>query len=154
MRPLAASLLFVMVLAGCGDDEPEFRPFDSADPGSVRDGPPFLGLIESRDAGEHWRAISLRGDVDFHVLAAQDTSVYGFGSDFETREPRFLSSEDRGRSWKRLSPPAELTGLTIDPRDSRHIVALGEQRGYVSRDGGSRWRPLAVPAGWSPGHPS
>ncbi len=73
--------------------------------------------------------------------------MYGFGSDFETREPRFLSSEDRGRSSKRLSPPAELTGLAIDPRDSRHIVALGEQRGYVSRDGGSRWRPLAVPGG-------
>jgi len=209
VRPLAAILLLVTVLAGCGNDEPEFRPFDSADPGivhvhglgrnpaddslmiathtglfrataegddptrvadryqdtmgfsvvgpdhflgsghpgSVRDDPPFLGLIESRDAGEHWRAISLRGDVDFHVLEAQDATVYGFGSDFETREPRFLSSEDRGRSWKRLSPPAELTGLAIDPRDSQHIVALGEQRGYLSRDGGSRWRPLAVPGG-------
>lgn len=125
----------------------------SGHPGSVRDDPPFLGLIESRDAGNNWRPISLRGEVDFHVLEAQGETVYGFGSDFETREPRFLGSEDGGRSWKRLSPPEALTGLAIDPRDSQHIVALGEQRGYVSRDGGSRWRPLAISGGlvtWTP----
>ena len=26
-------------------------------------------------------------------------------------------------------------------------MALGEERGYVSRDGGARWRPLSVPGG-------
>jgi hypothetical protein len=119
----------------------------SGHPGSVRDDPPFLGLIESRDAGNTWRPISLRGEVDFHVLEAQRKVVYGFGSDFETREPRFLRSEDGGRSWQRLSPPEGLTGLAIDPRDPRRIVALGEERGYVSRDGGSRWRPLDIPGG-------
>jgi hypothetical protein len=125
----------------------------SGHPGSVRDDPPFLGLIESRDAGNSWRPISLRGDVDFHVLEALGEIVYGFGSDFETREARFLRSDDGGRSWRRLSPPEALTGLAIDPRDPRHIVALGEQRGYVSRDGGSRWRPLPIPGGlgtWTP----
>ena len=125
----------------------------SGHPGSVRDDPPFLGLIESRDAGNNWRPISLRGEVDFHVLEAQGDTVYGFGSDFETRKARFLRSDDDGRSWTRLSPPEALSGLAIDPRNSRHIVALGEQRGYVSRDGGSSWRPLAVPGGlvtWTP----
>jgi hypothetical protein len=125
----------------------------SGHPGSVREDPPFLGLIESRDAGNEWRPISLRGEVDFHVLEAQGEVVYGFGSDFETREARFLRSEDGGRSWKRLSPPEPLIGLAIDPHDSRRIVALGEERGHVSRDGGSTWRPLAVPGGlvtWTP----
>ena len=125
----------------------------SGHPGSVRDDPPFLGLIESRDAGNKWRPISLRGEVDFHVLEAQGKIVYGFGSDFETRQARFLRSEDGGRSWKRLSPPEPLTGLAIDPRDSRLIVALGEERGHVSRDAGSTWRPLGVPGGlvtWTP----
>ena len=123
----------------------------SGHPGSADD-PPFLGLIESRDAGETWRAISLRGEVDFHVLEAHGGTVYGFGSDFDSREARFLRSEDSGRSWKRLAPPEDLLGLAIDPGDPRHIVALGEERGYVSRDGGSRWRPLGVPGGlvtWS-----
>jgi photosystem II stability/assembly factor-like uncharacterized protein len=85
--------------------------------------------------------------VDFHVLEASGRTVYGFGSDFEAREARFLRSEDGGRTWTRLSPPEPLLSLAIDPADRRHIVALGEQRGYVSRDGGSRWRPLSVPGG-------
>jgi hypothetical protein len=72
---------------------------------------------------------------------------YGFGSDFDSREARFLRSEDGGRSWTRLSPPEPLLSLAIDPADRRHIVVLGDERGYVCRDGGSRWRPLSVPGG-------
>jgi hypothetical protein len=69
----------------------------SGHPGSEND-PPFLGLIESRNAGAKWRPISLRGEVDFHVLEAQGRTVYGFGSDWETREAMFLRSYDRGRT--------------------------------------------------------
>jgi hypothetical protein len=119
----------------------------SGHPGSVRDDPPFLGLIESRDAGNRWRPISLRGEVDFHVLEAARATVYGFGSDFDSREARFLRSDDGGRTWTRLSPPESLLGLAIDPEDARRIVALGERRGYVSRDAGSTWRPLGAPGG-------
>jgi photosystem II stability/assembly factor-like uncharacterized protein len=125
----------------------------SGHPGSVAKDPPFLGLIESRDAGNSWRPISLRGEVDFHVLEAQGETVYGFGSDFESREARFLRSDDAGRSWSRLAPPEPLTGLAIDPRDARLIIALGDERGWISRDGGGSWRPLAVPGGlvtWTP----
>jgi hypothetical protein len=43
----------------------------SGHPGSIEDDPPFLGLIESRNAGNKWRPISLRGTADFHVLEAQ-----------------------------------------------------------------------------------
>ena len=113
----------------------------------------FLGLIESRDAGGTWRPISLRGEVDFHVLEAQGDVVYGYGSDFETREPRFLASADGGRSWEQLSPPEPLTGLAIDPSESRRIVGLGEERAYFSRDGGSTWRPIGLFGGfiaWTP----
>jgi photosystem II stability/assembly factor-like uncharacterized protein len=119
----------------------------SGHPGSTRDDPPFLGLIESRDAGNRWRPISLRGQVDFHVLEAAGETVYGFGSDFDSREPRFLRSDDGGRTWTRLAPPEGLLGLAINPNDPGEMVALGEQRGYVSRDGGEQWRPLAVPGG-------
>jgi hypothetical protein len=119
----------------------------SGHPGSIESDPPFLGLIESRNAGERWRPISLRGDVDFHVLEAQGESVYGFGSDWDTREARFLRSDDKGRTWSRLTPPEELLGLAIDPQDPRVSVALGEQRGWVSRDGGVSWRPLPIPGG-------
>jgi photosystem II stability/assembly factor-like uncharacterized protein len=125
----------------------------SGHPGSIEDDPPFLGLIESRNAGSTWRPISLRGDVDFHVLESQGKTVYGFGSDWETREARFLRSDDRGRTWTRLAPPEGLLGLAIDPRDPRSSVALGEQRAWFSRDGGASWRPLSIPGGlaaWTP----
>jgi photosystem II stability/assembly factor-like uncharacterized protein len=123
----------------------------SGHPGS-EDDPPFLGLIESRNAGADWRPISLRGETDFHVLEALGRTVYGFGSDWDTREPRFLRSDDGGRTWTRLTPPEQLLGLAIDPEDPRVSVALGEQRGWVSRDGGATWRPLPIPGGlvtWS-----
>jgi hypothetical protein len=124
----------------------------SGHPGSIENDPPFLGLIESRNAGTSWRPISLRGDVDFHVLEAQDKTVYGFGSDWETREARFLRSDDRGRTWTRLSPPEELLSLAIDPANPRVSVALGEGRAWLSRDGGASWRQLPGPGGmvsWS-----
>jgi hypothetical protein len=124
----------------------------SGHPGSIENDPPFLGLIESRNAGKKWRPVSLRGEVDFHVLEAQGKTVYGFGSDWDTREARFLRSDDGGRTWTRLTPPEELLSLAIDPRDPRVSVALGEERAWISRDGGSSWRPLAVPGGlvtWS-----
>jgi hypothetical protein len=119
----------------------------SGHPGSIENDPPFLGLIESRNAGAAWRPISLRGDVDFHVLEAQGKTVYGFGSDWESRQARFLRSDDGGRTWTRLAPPEGLLGLAIDPRDDRVSVALGEESGWVSRDGGASWRPLPVPGG-------
>lgn len=119
----------------------------SGHPGTLGDDPPFLGLIESRDAGQTWRALSLRGEVDFHVLEADGDTVYGYGSDFDSREPRFLRSGDGGRTWTRLPEPEGLLGLAIDPRDERHIVGLGERLGYVSRDAGMSWRRLAVPGG-------
>jgi photosystem II stability/assembly factor-like uncharacterized protein len=124
----------------------------SGHPGSIENDPPFLGLIESRNAGTTWRPISLRGDVDFHVLEAQGKTVYGFGSDWETRAVRFLRSDDRGRTWTRLTPPEELLALAIDPQDPGVSVALGEQRGWLSRDGGASWRQLPIPGGmvtWS-----
>ena len=125
----------------------------SGHPGSIESDPPFLGLIESRNGGASWRPVSLRGEVDFHVLEAVERTVYGFGSDWETREARFLRSDDRGRTWTRLTPPEYLLALAIDPSDPQVSVALGEQRGWVSRDGGSSWRPLPIPGGlvtWTP----
>jgi hypothetical protein len=119
----------------------------SGHPGSIENDPPFLGLIESRNAGQQWRPISLRGEVDFHVLEAHGKTVYGFGSDWDTRQARFLRSDDAGRTWTRLAPPEGLLALAIDPQDSRVSVALGEQRGWVSRDGGASWRSLHIPGG-------
>ena len=102
--------------------------------------PPFLGLIESRDAGGEWRAVSRQGASDFHVLEAAGRYVYGFGSNFRTRQPEFLVSADGGRSWQERDAPASLVSLAIDPSDPRHVVASGERRLFTSSDAAATWR--------------
>jgi len=104
--------------------------------------PPFLGLVRSTDAGRSWTPVSLLGEADFHVLEADDRRVYGFGSDFESREARFLTSSDRGRSWSRLDPPGPLLSLAIEPgRPDRFVAATTDGLHAASR-AGREWRAL------------
>jgi hypothetical protein len=104
--------------------------------------PPFLGLIESRDAGTSWEPVSLLGKRDFHVLEAKGDRVFGFGSDYETREASLLVSDDGGRRWEERTPPEALISLAIDPEDTNRVVASGERGLYESPNGGRGWRPL------------
>ena len=104
--------------------------------------PPFLGLIESRDGGGTWQPVSLQGKVDFHVLEVSGRRVYGFGSDFETRKPRFMASSDRGKNWADHQIPEPFASLAIKPDDAGHLVAAGENGLHGSRDAGASWRAL------------
>jgi hypothetical protein len=114
-----------------------------------RDGlPPFLGLIRSTDAGRTWEPVSLMGERDFHVLEAAGDRVYGYGSDFESRQASLLVSDDGGRSWEERTPPEPLLSLAIDPRDPERVVVAGEGGTYSSMDGGAGWRPLSGEAGF------
>jgi hypothetical protein len=110
--------------------------------------PPFLGLIESRDGGVTWKPVSLLGKVDFHVLEISGRRVYGFGSDFESRKPRFLVSDDRGRTWRRRTPPEPLVSLTVDPQDKDTVLAAGESAAHISRDAGRNWQEVDAPQGF------
>ena len=107
--------------------------------------PPFLGLIESRDAGRSWKALSLQGEMDFHVLETRGRRIYGFGSGWESRKTRFLTSSDGGRTWARLRAPAALQSLAISPDDPRRLMAAGERRVYYSDDSGRSWTELDTP---------
>ena len=114
--------------------------------------PPFLGLIRSTDAGKTWQEVSLMGEVDFHVLEASGRQVYGFGSNYETRRPTFLVSNDGGRRWEERSPPASLVSLAISSDDPGEVVAA-VQGGpapdglYGSTDAGRSWQPLGKQVG-------
>jgi hypothetical protein len=116
--------------------------------------PPFLGLMESVDAGRSWHAISLQGEVDFHALEAAGERIYGYGSDWKTREPVFLASGDGGRSWRSLPAPEPMIALAIDPRDPMRVMASGDQRVHASVDGGRTWSAGGAPApgllSWTP----
>jgi hypothetical protein len=109
--------------------------------------PPFLGLIESEDAGRTWRALSLQGERDFHVLEASGRTVYGYGSDFESREQGLLVSDDGGRSWEGRSAPEPLVSLVIEADDPETITASGARAVHRSEDGGRNWRPITNEGG-------
>jgi hypothetical protein len=105
--------------------------------------PPFLGLIESHDAGRSWRPRSLLGKVDFHVLEAAGRRIYGYGSDWRTRRESLLVSSDGGRSWERRGTPGTLVDLAIDPGDADRVVSSLENGSvYASGDAGRSWRRL------------
>ena len=89
-----------------------------------------------------WQPVSLLGERDFHVLEAAGPRVYGYGSDFESRQAGLLVSDDGGRSWEGRTPPEPLLSLAIDPGDSERVVASGENGLHASTDTGQGWRAL------------
>ena len=128
------------------------RFLGSGHPDGREDLPPFLGLIESQNAGETWEEVSLMGEVDFHLLAAADDRIYGFGSEWEGEEALFFASEDGGQSWEERPVPAPLIGLALSPEDPRALIASSPNGLLSSRDGGASWRSLPGPPGllaWS-----
>lgn len=120
----------------------------SGHPDQREDLPPFIGLLESVDAAENWRPVSLMGEVDFHILEATPKRIYGFGSDFESREARFLSSSNNGKSWKQLPVTDNLISLAIDPEDDDRVLATGEQGVHSSTNGGRTWAHLDSSTGF------
>lgn len=118
------------------------RFLGSGHPDGREDLPPFLGLIESQNAGETWEEVSLMGEVDFHLLAAQGQSVYGFGSEWEGDEALFLASSDGGRTWDKRPVPAPLIGLALSPEDPRVLVASSPSGLLFSRDGAASWQSI------------
>ena len=114
--------------------------------------PPFLGLIESTDAGRSWSEVSLEAEADFHVLEARGDLVVGYGSDFDSRRAQLLRSEDGGAAWTELRPPAPLIDLAIAPDDPDVWLASAQNGIWATGDGGETWdRRGGAPGllGWS-----
>jgi hypothetical protein len=108
------------------------------DPRDIRDRrlPPLLGLIESTDAGETWRPISLLGKADFHVLRNAGDRVYGFDATNE----RLMVSRDQGRTWIEHRPPAPVFDLVPHPRRSGRVIAATARGLFASDDAGDNWQ--------------
>jgi len=124
------------------------RYLGSGHPGAQEDGPPQLGLIESRDGGQEWTPVALSGQADFHVLRAAGDRVYGVDSG----SGRLLVSEDRGRTWAigGLSGPA--LDVAVHPDDDRRLLATTERGLEASSDAGATWRVVGPEIGmlaWS-----
>ena len=98
--------------------------------------PPNLGLIESTDAGNTWKQLSLSGEADFHALEAKHDQVYGFDS----QTGQIMVSADQ-KSWdKRAALP--LADIAVSPDDADEILATTEQGVQRSTDGARSFSPV------------
>lgn len=101
--------------------------------------PPLLGLIESVDAANRWRSLSLLGEADFHALAFAHGTVYGH----DATGGRFMVSRDR-REWETRSS-VQLHALAVSPTQADVIVAVGDAGLVRSTDGGRTWPAVPNP---------
>ncbi len=98
----------------------------SGHPDLREDEHPLLGLIESRDAAESWRSVSLDGEADFHALEVVGDDIYGLDS----QSGRLMRSPD-GSEWTTLGRVLALD-LAVDPRGSG-VVLLTDPQGNLIR---------------------
>ncbi|MGH9243958.1 MAG: F510_1955 family glycosylhydrolase [Acidimicrobiales bacterium] len=109
-----------------GSGHPDIEGMQAGEPGR-------LGLIESTDAGETWRSVSLSGEADFHALAFAHDQVYGWDS----TSGRFMVSADR-TTWDNRST-LQLLSFAVDPDDDDHVIATTPEAVMASTDGGRTW---------------
>lgn len=125
---------------------------DLQDKALRRDGqPPLLGLIESRDAGESWRPLSLLGEADLHAIAVAGDRIAAY----DATQDRLLVSDD-GRRWETRVSGIGMSGVVLHPGDPSRIVAVTPSGLELSADEGATFAPLAdapraVLAAWGDG---
>lgn len=122
-----------LAAAGCGEGEPR-----AGEAGAPADVP----VVE--DAGRTWKPVSLLGKRDFHALEAVGRRIYGFSSDFRTREEGFLVSDDGGRSWRERRAPGSLFTLAAARSDPDELIAGGARGVHRSQDAGRSWRRVVA----------
>ncbi|MFE1169797.1 F510_1955 family glycosylhydrolase [Nocardiopsis sp. NPDC058789] len=119
----------------------------SGHPEGDTDMPDPVGLIETRDGGGSWEALSLSGESDFHALASAGDLVVGFDG--------ALRATEDGVAWTDLDPDVQAAALAVSD-DGRTVVATTRQGPVRSTDGGAGFAaipdapPLAL-VDWVPG---
>lgn len=115
----------------------------------VKGSRPLVGVLGSRDAGETWRAWSLLGEADFHVIAVSGDVIAAY----DATGDRLLVSSD-GEHWEERDGGIGVSGLAADPDDPERLVAATPAGLELSGGGGSTFEPIAdapraVVATWS-----
>lgn len=100
------------------------------------DQPPHLGLIESTDAAQSWKSVSLTGEVDFHAMEAKHDRVYGWDS----QSGQVMVSDDR-TTWDRRARLG-LADIAVSPDDAEVVLATTQEGPARSSDGGKSFAPI------------
>lgn len=114
--------------------------YSSGHPAPGSNFPNPVGFMVSEDAGRTWTIRSLRGQVDFHVMAVQPSDgdvVYGLSRGL-------MRSTDAGANWQTVQSPQlarmdRTYALAVSPDDADTLL-LGTGNGlWRSEDGGRSW---------------
>lgn len=112
------------------------------DPLNAEDDPADLGLIISSDKAQSWQSISLRGEVDFHDIAAArgpDGAVLLHG--YSATTGAVMTSHDTGRTWIQGATIAA-RDLAVNEDEGSALYATTESGLIVSTDGGATFVAL------------
>jgi photosystem II stability/assembly factor-like uncharacterized protein len=111
--------------------------YASGHPGPGVNLPDPVGLIESRDAGQTWTALSRQGQSDFHALAFSSGGVVGFDGEQ-------LAATRDGRTWRQLTAPVAPHAVAVSSDGA--VVLVTSVSGLVrSADQGVTWQQVQAP---------
>lgn len=109
----------------------------------------FFGMpaaIRSRDGGDSWEFIFGRPFAGFissiAISSNEPETIY-----FAVIENQVYKTTDGGRNYLLLHPGIQPFGLVIDPSDSSHLIAGGEDTISETKDGGVTWSQIPLPEG-------
>lgn len=113
-------------------------------------GGPHSGLYRTTDGGATWVRLTQglpegdTGRIGIDIYRRNPNIVYAI---IENRRGGVFRSEDKGMTWKKMSPinprPMYYSKIRIDPNNDQRIWVLGASM-YVSDDGGKTFRTDVV----------
>lgn len=118
--------------------------------GHLRPGAPHsepAGLLRSTDGGRSWQPLALRGQADFHLIAAgyRSGAIYVLNTHPNPAMPSqgLYVTQDEGGTWRRAEArglSGRIHGLAAHPVQSDTLAVASDRGLHVSRDGGNSFR--------------
>lgn len=78
-----------------------------------------IGLLKSIDGGLNWKALSLAGKVDFHLLEGAGSELYGADS----QSGNLMHSADSGKTWSSLGTNT-FSDIAVSPEMPGMAIAI------------------------------
>ena len=103
--------------------------------------PPLLGLLDSKDGGKTWRQVSLKGEVDFHLLEVSPHAIIGGDS----AGGKLFFSTNKGVKWS-IRGKNIFEDIALSPESSEVAFGISNGKLMKSIDGLKTWK-LQKPLG-------
>ncbi len=109
-----------------------------------------FGLLVTEDGMQSWTPLAGPGPAsdNYDIATGTDGTLYALdvtAGPFVTSVLPLSVSRDHGQSWTAHTPPAGMAVVTVDPADSSTVyLNSAGTPGYLSRDSGATWTPVAT----------